>query len=65
MAVVEGGDEPDAGASSMPLPKTSPDMSPMPATRIGSVSTSMPRSSKWRRTDTQAPRAVMPISLWS
>ena len=37
MAMVEGGHEADLlGQSSMPLPKTSPLMSPMPATVNGS-----------------------------
>jgi hypothetical protein len=27
--------------------------------------TSTPSSRKWRLTDSQAPRAVMPIALWS
>ena len=39
--------------------------SPTPATRIGCVCTSVPSSAKWRCTHTQAPRAVMPIALWS
>ena len=51
--------------SSMPLPNTSPDMSPTPATRIGWDWTSMPISRKWRWTEIQAPRAVIPIALWS
>ena len=50
---------------SMPLPKTSPDMSPMPTAVKSSVWQSMPRSRKWRCTETHAPRAVMPIALWS
>ena len=51
--------------SSMPLPNTSPDMSPQPTTRMGWVCTSTPRSAKWRWTLTHAPLAVMPIALWS
>src|SRR5688572_22544215 len=50
--------------SSMPLPNTSPDMSPQPIARIGSLCTSIPTSRKWRWTETQAPRAVIPIALW-
>ena len=50
--------------SSMPLPNTSPDMSPIPTT-VKSVWRSVPSSRKWRLTDSQAPRAVMPIALWS
>ena len=49
----------------MPLPNTSPDMSPQPATVTGSDWMSVPISRKWRRTETQAPLAVMPIALWS
>ncbi len=49
----------------MPLPNTSPDMSPTPATVKSSLWTSRPSSRKWRLTDSQAPRAVMPIFLWS
>ena len=51
--------------SSMPLPNTSPDMSPMPTTVKSSVLTLTPRVWKWKITDSQAPRAVMPIFLWS
>ncbi|MNL65715.1 hypothetical protein D3C87_1900860 [compost metagenome] len=51
--------------SSMPLPKTSPDMSPTPATVKGVVWMSMSISRKWRLAVSQAPRAVMPIFLWS
>ena len=51
--------------SSMPLPNTSPDMSPTPVTVKGVVWMSWPSSRKWRFTDSQAPRAVMPIFLWS
>ena len=49
----------------MPLPNTSPDMSPMPTTVTSSASASTPRLRKWQRTDSHAPRAVMPIPLWS
>ena len=51
--------------SSIPLPNTSPLMSPMPATVKSSRCESMPSSLKWCLTDSQAPRAVMPICLWS
>ncbi len=51
--------------SSMPLPNTSPDMSPTPTAVKGSVWMSLPISRKWRLTASQAPRAVMPIALWS
>ena len=51
--------------SSMPLPNTSPDMSPMPTTVKSVVCVSTPISRKWRFTDSHAPRAVMPIALWS
>ena len=51
--------------SSMPLPKTSPLMSPMPTQVKSVVWQSMPISRKWRFTDSQAPRAVMPMALWS
>ena len=49
----------------MPLPNTSPDMSPMPTTVNGSFITSMPSSRKCRFTDSHAPRAVIPSALWS
>jgi hypothetical protein len=49
----------------MPLPNTSPDMSPTPAAVNGVVWMSMSISRKWRLTASQAPRAVMPIFLWS
>src|ERR1700719_728823 len=49
----------------MPLPNTSPDMSPTPTTVNGVVARLMSISRKWRLTDSQAPRAVMPIFLWS
>ncbi len=51
--------------SSMPLPNTSPLMSPMPATVKSCVWVSTPSSRKCRLTDSHAPRAVMPIALWS
>jgi hypothetical protein len=51
--------------SSIPLPNTSPDMSPMPATVKSVVSGSSSRVAKWNLTDSQAPRAVMAIFLWS
>ena len=51
--------------SSIPLPNTSPDMSPIPTTVKSVGSTSIPMVWKWNRTDSQAPRAVMPIFLWS
>ena len=50
---------------SMPLPNTSPDMSPTPTTVNGVLPISTFISRKWRFTDSQAPRAVMPIFLWS
>ncbi len=49
----------------MPLPNTSPDMSPTPTTVNGVVPMFTSISRKWRLTDSQAPRAVMPIFLWS
>ena len=51
--------------SSTPLPNTSPDMSPMPTMVKSSVSGFIPSAAKWTLTDSQAPRAVMPIFLWS
>ena len=51
--------------SSIPLPKTSPDMSPMPTQVKSSLWQSTPRSRKCRFTDSQAPRAVIPMALWS
>ena len=50
---------------SMPLPNTSPDMSPTPTAVNGVVVMSMSISRKWRFTASQAPRAVMPMALWS
>ena len=49
----------------MPLPNTSPDMSPMPATVNSSMAGFRPSVAKWFFTDSHAPRAVMPIFLWS
>ena len=49
----------------MPLPNTSPDMSPIPTTVNSSLWVSTPSSRKCRFTLSQAPRAVMPIALWS
>ena len=37
----------------------------MPATVNSVSSTLVPRVWKWNLTDSQAPRAVMPIFLWS
>ncbi len=51
--------------SSIPLPNTSPDMSPIPTTVKSSAWVSSPSSLKCRLTDSQAPFAVMPIFLWS
>ena len=53
------------GVRSIPLPKTSPDMSPMPTTLSGAVSASTPIARKCARTEIHAPRDVIPISLWS
>ena len=53
------------GDSSIPLPNTSPDMSPMPTTVIGSAWVSIPISRKCHFTDSQAPLAVIPSALWS
>ena len=49
----------------MPFPKTSPLMSPMPATVKGSSWMFLPISRKCRFTDSQAPPAVIPTTLWS
>ncbi len=51
--------------SSIPLPNTSPDMSPMPTTVNSSACVSTPSSLKWRLTDSHAPFAVIPSALWS
>ena len=52
--------------SSMPLPNTSPDMSPMPTTVKSSRSGCRRRArGSGACTDSHAPRAVMPIALWS
>ncbi len=50
---------------SIPLPKTSPLMSPTPTTVNGSSWMSFPFSRKCRFTHSHAPRAVMPTALWS
>ena len=50
---------------SMPLPNTSPDMSPMPTQVKSSAWQSWPSVRKWYFTDSQPPREVMPMSLWS
>ena len=55
----------DARDSSMPLPNTSPDMSPMPTTVSGSRLGVDAEIAEMARTETHAPRAVMPIALWS
>ena len=49
----------------MPLPNTSPDMSPMPTTVKSVACTSMPSWLKCRVTETHAPFAVIPSFLWS
>ena len=49
----------------MPLPNTSPDMSPTPTTVKSCDWVSVPMSRKCFLTDSHAPRAVMPIFLWS
>ena len=49
----------------MPLPNTSPDMSPTPTAVKSSLWESTPSSRKWRFTDSHAPRAVIPMPLWS
>jgi len=51
--------------SSMPFPNTSPAMSPTPTTVKSSDWMSRSSSRKWRLTDSHAPRAVIPIFLWS
>ncbi len=53
------------GDSSMPLPNTSPAMSPMPTTVKSCVCVSTPSSRKCRLTHSHAPLAVIPIFLWS
>ena len=50
---------------SIALPNTSPDMSPIATTVKSCRWTSVPSSRKWRLTDSHAPRAVIPICLWS
>jgi hypothetical protein len=50
---------------SAPLPKTSPDMSPIPAIVKGWLWMSRPRLAKWCFTHSQHPRAVIPTFLWS
>ena len=64
-----GRTRPPAGScpcSSIPLPKTSPDMSPMPdrGERVA-AGRRCPARRKCRFTDSHAPRAVMPSALWS
>ena len=51
--------------SNIPLPNTSPDMSPMPTMVRGAVSASTSSERKCACTDTHAPRDVIAISLWS
>ena len=46
-------------------PTFAPDMSPMATQVNGSRWQLMPNSRKWRFTDSHAPRAVIPIFLWS
>ena len=50
---------------SIPLPNTSPDISPIPTAVKSVVWMSVPSSRKCRLTDSHAPRAVIPICLWS
>ncbi len=50
---------------SIPLPNTSPDMSPIPTAVNSSTAGSIPSSRKCRLTDSHAPRAVIPSFLWS
>lgn len=49
----------------MPLPNTSPLMSPTPTAVKSCVWVSWPISRKCIFTDSHAPRAVMPMPLWS
>ena len=64
VAMIEGGDQLRSDFdSSMPLPNTSPDMSPQPATLTSSDWTSMPISRKWRWTEIHAPRGGDPHHL--
>ena len=49
----------------MPLPNTSPLMSPTPTTLKSRVCVSWPKLRKWRLTLSHAPRAVIAIFLWS
>jgi len=51
--------------NSIPLPNTSPLISPIPSTVKSVVCISLPISRKCLLTDSQAPRAVIPIFLWS
>ena len=51
--------------SSIPFPNTSPPMSPTPTAVKSVLWQSMPSARKWRLTDSQPPRAVIPIPLWS
>ena len=51
--------------SSIPFPNTSPPMSPIPMAVKSVPWQSTPISRKWRLTDSHAPRAVIPIPLWS
>ena len=56
MAVIESAEELDMAESSMPLPNTSPDMSPIPTTVKSVVWVLTPSSRKCRLTDSHAPR---------
>ena len=49
----------------MPVPKTSPNMSPMPTTVKSFDWVSTPIARKWYFTDAHAPRAVVPLTFWS
>ena len=65
MAVIDAATSRVCIDSSRPLPNTSPDMSPTPTQVKGSVWMSLPSSRKCRVIPSQAPRAVMPMALWS
>ncbi len=66
MAVVEGGDQADVGREQHAVAEhVARHVADADDGEVLVLCMSMPSSRKWRLTLSQAPRAVMPIFLWS
>ena len=65
MHVVEGADELYVAGQEHAVAEHVARHVPDTTTVKSSIWMSLPSSRKWRLTDSQAPLAVMPISLWS